>query len=226
MSDAPYGVIFSKNKVIVGVPHGRKIPLATDIERHIRSIGDTYGYWYEGNGGDKESFPAKYRGSWDTEMAKDIDGFPPEFASAMFGNANMDRQIRMVTDLGKTIFESLLNHGSKLSPLEGRQFTKDTLTTYLTNISDSSTDFLSMAKRIATKGYTEKFFRAGVAKTFPTNWTEFPYKAGKEMKKVIDRRDKFVLDQDRGAYFIGAGHLLNMKKLDSSLEIIGGEKAQ
>lgn len=226
MSEAPYGVIFNDKRVIVGVPHGKKIPMSDDIEQRIRVIGDNYGYWYEGDGGDKKLFTANYKGSWDAKMAKDISGYPYEFLSAMFGNANMAKQIRMITNVGKTIFDSIMDHNSELSPLKDKAFSQTTLATYLDSISDSDIDFISMSERIATRGNTEKFFKAGVAKTFPTNWTEFPYKAGKIMKKVIDRRNKFILSQDRGVYFIGAGHLLNMKKLDPNLNIIGGEKAE
>lgn len=225
-SKAPYGVIFSKNKAVVGVPHGQKIPMQEGIERRIRAIGDAHGYWYEGDGGDKKAFPATYKGSWDDKMAKDIDGYPPEFLSAMFGAADMAKQIRMVENPKRNIFDSLLANSGELSPLKGKRFSESTLSTYLSRISDSMVDFEALAKRPATRANVERFFKTGAARTFPANWEKFPHKAGKVMKEFLDRRDRFLLDQKRGVYFVGAGHLLNIKKLDSRVEVVGGDKAQ
>jgi len=224
-ADAPYGVIFDKGKAIVGAPHGRKVPMSESVEKRVRAIGDFYGYWYEGDGGDRKFFPAKYAGSWDAKMAKGISAYPPEFLSAMFGAADMRKQIRMVEDPDRTIFDGLMANNDKLSPLEGRAFSEKTLSSYLSSISDDSIDFRAMAERPATRQNTEKFFKTGAAKTFPSNWEKFPYKAGKVMKEFLDKRDMFLIEQKRGVYVVGAGHLINIQKLDPSLDMVGGEKA-
>ena len=224
-ADAPYGVIFDKQKAIVGAPHGRKIPMSASVEKRVREIGDAHGYWYEGDGGDKKFFPAKYNGSWDDKMAKGIDAYPPEFLSAMFGAADMRKQVRMVEGPQRTIFDGLMANREKLSPLDGRPFSARTLSSYLASISDGDTDFTAMAKQPATRQNTEKFFKTGAAKTFPSNWEKFPHKAGKVMKKFLDTRDRFLIDQKRGVYVVGSGHLVNILKLDPSLEMLGGKKA-
>lgn len=223
--DAPYGVIFGKGKAIVGAPHGRKIPMSESVENRVRAIGDLCGYWYEGDGGDKKFFPAKYTGSWDAKMAKGMSSYPPEFLSAMFSSADMGKQVRMVEGSVGTIFDGLMANNDKLSPLEGRAFSDSTLSSYLSSISDDNTDFSAMAQRPATRQNTEKFFKTGAAKTFPANWEKFPYKAGKVMRKFLDKRDMFLIEQKRGVYVVGAGHLINMQKLDPSLKMVGGERA-
>lgn len=223
---APYGVIFGKSKAIVGAPHGQKIPMSNAIEKRVRAIGDAYGYWYEGDGGDRKFFPANYKGSWDDKMSSGIGAYPPEFLAAMFGEADMGKQVRMVAGPRRTVFEGIMANSDKLSPLDGRRFSEGVLTSYLSSISDDEVDFRALAQRPATTQNVEKFFRAGAARTFPSDWESFPHKAGKVMKKFLDRRDRFLIDQERGVYVVGAGHLLNIKKLDPRLEMVGGEKAR
>lgn len=223
---APYGVVFDGNKVIVGVPHGQDIPMDKGLKRRIREIGKQHGFYYEGDGGDKKLFPAQYKGSWDDKMSKDIKGYPPEFLSAMFGASDMAKQVKMVEDPKRTVFESLLRHNRELSPLKGKRFSDKELTEYLTRISDADTDFAGLARQPATRENVERFFSVGAAKAFPENWEEYPHNVGKAMKDFLDRRDKFLLSQDRGVYFVGAGHLRNMQKLDPKLKVLGGEKAE
>jgi len=226
MSDAPYGVIFTDDKrAIVGVPHGYKIPLGKEVEARIRKIGDTYGYWYEGNGGDKKSFAAKYVGSWDDDLADTIEGFPYEFLGAMFGNAHIDAQIKALTSMNKTIFESIIDNQRAVSYFKDRKFTAATLTKYLTAVSEKDYDFTRMANKIATRPHLKQFFRVGMQRAFPKNWQDFPYPAGKVSKLVLDRRGRYLLSRDSGVYFVGAGHIRNLKQLDPKLVVHGGEKS-
>lgn len=222
----PYGIIFDKNKAIVGVPHGQPLPMDPALKQRLSEIGKTHGFWYEGDGGDKTAFPAPYKGSWDDELARGVKGYPPEFLSAMFSASDLGKQARMVEDPKRTIFDSVLSHNSELSPLKGRKFSKQALSEYLSRISDQDTDFQSLAQQPATRENVDEFFNVGAAKTFPENWETFPHKAGQVMRDFLDQRDKFLLSRDRGVYFVGAGHLKNLKRLNPELEMLGGEKAE
>jgi hypothetical protein len=83
-----------------------------------------------------------------------------------------------------------------------------------------------MSKMKATKENVTKFLRTGEQRMWPDkDWEKYPYPAGKVAKKANDQRDIYLLKQNAGVYFIGAGHLLGLLRLDDSLKMIGGEKA-
>ena len=86
-------VIFDGNKAFVGVAHNSPPNMPPEILKKVKTIGDKYGYWYEGNGGDVPSTTefsdkSKYEGSWDHEFVKTIKGYPPEYLYTLFANTN------------------------------------------------------------------------------------------------------------------------------------------
>jgi hypothetical protein len=211
---APYGVIFQNpNKVFVGMPHGRKPPLSKDLIDRINLIARADGAWYEGDGGDKEYFDTPYKGSWDHKFIKSIKGYPIEFLSAMFGNVKENHIVNRVTDSSKTIFQAILD--SDVNYFNDRDIEDATLTKFLAEM-----DMLEKSKKPATERNTRAFFEEGEDKTWGG---PEPHRFA---QSAVRWRDKFLLAQPDGAYFVGAGHLPSLKKLHPSLRMIGGEKAE
>jgi hypothetical protein len=225
MSDAPYGIIFEGDKkVYVGVPHTLQIPLTEELRSRIDAISDKYGAWYEGDGGDRGSYPTEYRGSWDRSLARQINGYPYEFIAPLFTNIRGNKQVGKLVS-NKSIFDSIIANQDLVSYFKDRDFDAETLRKFLKAISTDKLDFLDMANEVATKQNVTKFLETGEKQMWPSNWTEYPNPAGKVAKKMEDRRNKFLLEQTSGAYFVGAGHIAELKALAPELKVIGGEKS-
>lgn len=227
----PYGVIFSGDKAYVGSPHGKPISLSADVKKRVLDLAKRFGVWYEGDGGDiavnSTLFGDKraYRGSWDDAFAKTVKGYPPEYLSVMFSNVDVNRQKKVFLAPAMSIFDSLLKHQTKKRFFKDREYTSATLTQFLRMVSDDKYNFLELSKKRATKENVDRFFSAGEARMFPKDWDKYPHPAGKVMKKVEDARNQFLLGQKSGVAVVGAGHLIEMLKLDKSLKMIGGSKA-
>lgn len=240
-SEAPFGVIFqSDKKVIVGVQHQKVISLSDELVKKVQAIGDKYGYYYEGIGGDieknKKLFGGKdnYEGSWDDDYEKTVDGTSPDYFM-LFANVTVNKIIDKVTKPDMTIFDSILagyDEDGKHKILYYKHDIKPTaemLTEYLKSVSDKDNDFLAMSNQKATKSNTTKFLRKGEELSWPDDGN--PDAAGstnasKVVQRVSDGRDHYLLSQEEGVYVTGAGHLPNLLKLDKSLKMIGGEEAK
>jgi hypothetical protein len=228
-SEAPNGVIFDgSDKVYVGIEHGNPITLSDELVNKIKTIGEEHGYYYEGSGGDRKNvkkyFGMKYKGGWDDGFIKSIKGYPVEYLYTLFTNTNVNKQKENLPKENSTIFDSIINNQKKFSYMKDRQYDEKTLTKFLEICSEHDKDFIKMSKEQATKENTNKFLDAGEKLMWPKNWEEYPNKAGKLAKKVEDARNKYLLDQESGVYFMGSGHLLDIKDMKKSLKIIGGEK--
>ena len=238
-SEAPYGVIFDGDKAIVGKAHQKPLILSDELIKRIKNIGDKYGYWYEGGGGDVESsspLPTDkkdYKGSFDEEFENSISGTPPEFYYVMFANVTVNHNIRRLTNSDVSIFDSILqgytenNKKWHLYYLRHVAPKADTLKKFFEMISDEKYDFLEMSKIKATKENATEFLRTGEKRMWPSsNWAEYPYNAGKVAQKANKKRDEYLIDQKNGVYVVGSGHLVDLIKLNKSLKMIGGEKAK
>lgn len=228
----PYGVIFiGDRKAIVGSPHGQPIPLTADVKARLAEIAEANGVWYEGNGDDvapnASLFGSKssYRGSWDDAFAKTVDGYPPHFLGGLFSNVEANGQARHFLDPSLSIAESLVEHQKGMRYFKDRAYDRATLDAFLRSVSDEAENFVAMAQKPATQTNLARFFKAGEARMFPRNWMEYPYKAGKVMKKVEDARNAFLIAQPAGVYVAGAGHLVEILKIKPTLTMVGGAKA-
>lgn len=232
ISEAPYGVIFKNNTIAyVGRNHGKPLVLSTSLIKKIKEIGNKYGYWYEGNGGDVEStsnFHNKkiYEGSWDHEFSKTLKSYPPEFLYTIFTNTNVNKQKEKIPNKQKTIFDSIMSLQSEISYLKHKSFDEKTLRKFLMMCSEDNVDFVKMSQLPATSENVNDFLDKGESLMWPKNWKDYPNKAGKVAKKVDDMRNIFLLSRESGVYFAGAGHLIELQKLDKSLKILGGERAE
>lgn len=231
-SPAPHGVIFKGNKVaFVGRNHGKELQVTDELHDKIKKIGDEYGYWYEGgSGGDVSTttgFTKKsmYEGSWDDEFIKTVKGYPPQFLYTIFTNTNVNGQHKYIPNKNKTIFDSIMSLQTKIAYLKDRKFDADTLTKFLKMCNEKDVDFVEMSKLPATQENVNKFLDKGESLMWPKNWQDYPNNAGKVAKWVEDKRNKFLLNREFGVYFMGSGHLIELLRLDKSLKMIGGEKA-
>ena len=230
-SPALYGVIFRGDKVAyVGKNHELPLKVSNEIYKKIKDIGDKYGYWYEGDGGDVStstgfSDKSKYRGSWDDAFVKTVKGYPPEYLYTIFANTKVNHQRENLLNDSISIFDSIMKAQKKIAYLQDRKFDKATLKKFLIMCSEKNVDFIELSKLPATKNNVNMFLNKGEKLSWPKNWEEYPNKAGKVAKKVDDARNTFLIGRTSGVYFAGSGHLTELLRLDKSLKMIGGEKA-
>lgn len=229
---APYGVIFDgTKKAYVGSPHGQPIPLSANLKRKLRALANQNGVWFEGDGKDvmpnRALFGAKsdYQGSWDDALAKTVDGYPYYFLSPLFGNVSVNGPAKAFVDPSISIFESLIKNQSGMRYFSDRSYKASDLQEFFSAVSDQKYNFFKMAQGKATAANLASFLKAGEAQMFPSNWQSYPHNAGKVMKKFEDARNLFVLNQPKGVFVMGAGHLVEIKRLRKSLSMIGGERA-
>ena len=230
-SEAPRGVIFDGNKVYVGKEHMKPLILSDELIEKIKTIGSKYGYWYEGNGGDVSSTngfsdKSNYEGSWDHEFEKTIKGYPPEYLYTLFANTKVNHQRENLLRPSMSIFDSIMKAQKKIAYLKDREFDDSTLKKFLSTCSEKDVDFIKLSELPATKENVNMFLNKGESLSWPKNWQEYPNNAGKVVKKVDDARNTFILNRKTGVYFAGSGHLIELLRLDDSLKMIGGEKAE
>lgn len=233
-SDAPRGIIFhGEKKAFVGKGHGEALKVSDDLLTKIKAIGDKYGYWYEGDGGDVSTstgFSNKkdYEGSWDDEFIKMQKGYDPAFLYTIFTNTNVNKQKKYIPANGMTIFQSIMKLQTKIGYMKDRKFDGDTLTQFLKQCSENDVDFVQMSKLPATKENVNKFLDKGEKLMWPEkNWDKYPNRAGKLAEKIDILRNQYLIDIESGIYFAGSGHLIELKKMlkrqNESFTMIGGE---
>jgi hypothetical protein len=230
--NAPSGVIFDGNKkAYVGSHHGKSIILSNDLKTKILNLAKEYGIWYEGNGDDIapniKLFGNKkaYVGSWDKEFAKTVKGYPIHFIGGIFSNVKENNRVKKLTSPNLSIFDAIIKKQKGNKYFEDRSYNENDLTKFLVAASEDNVDFLKMSQLSATEENMRKFLTTGEKLMWPDNWQEYPNKLGKLAKKAEDERNRFVLKQKQGVFVLGSGHLLELKALDKSLKMIGGEKA-
>lgn len=234
--DAPRGVIFhGDKKVFVGKQHGAALKLSQDLIDKIKAIGNKYGYWWEGTGGDISTttgFSNKkdYEGSWDDEFIKTQKGYDPAFLYTLFTNTNVNKQKEYIPANNMTIFESIMKLQTKIGYMKDRKFDAETLTKFLRQCSEDDADFVQMSKLPATKENVNRFLDKGEKLMWPEkNWEKYPNRAGKLAEKIDILRNEFLINAGSGVYFAGSGHLTELKKLlkskKASFIMIGGEDA-
>lgn len=235
-SKAPHGVIIDGNRAFVGKNHGKPLILSDDLLEKIKDIGDKYGYWYEGNGGDVASSSPlpndkkQYEGSFDDDFQESVKGTPPEFYYVMFSNVDVNKAVDKLTNPKLSIFDSIMSGYTEDKKKRQLYYMRDvspdanTLKKFLQMVSDDEHDFLEMSKMPATEENSKKFLKTGEKRMWPKNWNEYPNNAGKVAQKANSRRDRYLADQKEGVFVVGSGHLVDIVKLSKSFKMIGGEK--
>jgi len=216
----PEGVIYLNDRTaIVGIKHGQPLRLDPKDAKKVKELADKYGAWYEGNGMDREGTQKvidSYRGSWDDDLfASKIKGYPYQFLYVLFANIKENNTVegQIGFDPKVSIFKRILDSQPKANYFPDRTFGSKQLTKFLSAISEGPYDFVEMSKKPATESNVKKFFKIGSELSWPENWWEYPYKAGKVAKQATDLRDKFLVSRKSGVYVTGGGHLTAIKDI-------------
>jgi len=205
-------VIFAGDKAFIGADHGKQILLSPEDKKKIESLARKYGVWYEGAGGDvapnKNLFsPEDYEGSWDSEFAKAVKGYPYEFLYTLFTNTAVNKQAQALIAPNKTIYASIMDAQKKVGYFKDRRFSEETLSKFLKACASVGLDFLNMSQKKATADNVAQFLKAGERLMWPSNWTEYPNAAGKIAQKAENARIKFIKNADSGVYVVGKDNL-------------------
>lgn len=243
-STAPYGVLFYKDRIIVGVNHGKQVRVTdNNLVSKIQDHGNKHGFYYEGDGGDAEQkiFNLKsmkdYKGGFDKIFNKSQKEFPYELISGLASNTETNKQYDWIAKAGEngknSIFDAILKINlGKIMDLP--ELTPKVLEKFLKRI-----NLLDKAKNTkATKENAKKFITDMENEGYEHKDSDGKYdwkEANTEMQKVSqegeDLRNNFILDKSKpGVFIIGAGHLESMKRIldgrKEDYEMIGGEKIE
>jgi len=189
--------------MFVGQEHGKKIVINEEIKKAINK----YGAWYEGNGDDRIE-GIKYQGSWDDKLAKEVRGYPKEFLFVIFTNTAVNKQKEILKGAGN-IFDRILRSQKEIGYFKNKRFNSDTLIAFLKEIGGN---FLQKSQKEATKKNVASFVDEGEKLMWESGDT-----AAKEMAdKANEYRDRWLLKQPEGVYFVGSDHLKMLKSLSTN----------
>lgn len=244
----PYGVIiFDNNKILVGDDHETPLELSDDLTNKIVKIANQYGYWGEGTGiGQnnaiiKSNFynklhPKMYKGSWDEDAMNNVsDDIKINFLYALFSNPIENKRIEKLTKQAKpneTIIDLLSRTIPSWSADMGKfNLEKKDVEEFLKNVSEKNINFYEMSHQVATAENIKTFITKGSELQWPETpenpnlWKSYPYKMGKFARKATTYRDEYLINAGSGIYFVGCGHLLDIKDMvGDKIEILGGEE--
>ena len=204
-------VFLNPTTVIVGQAHGQPLELSPNTLKQIQAIAAKHGAYYEGNGTDRAYTKGqidRYVGSWDDEVAKTANPNDPKWLYVLFANVDANNRVQRVgVDPKDTIFNRLLAT-AKDNSFQGIGYTSQALQKFLQMSSEGKYDFVKMSQQPATQENLTRFLKAGEALMWPSNWEQYPNKAGKIAKAAtVDVRDQYLATRKAGVYVTGSGHL-------------------
>ena len=204
-------VFLNPTTVVVGQAHGQPLELSPDTLKKIQDIAAKHGAWYEGNGTDRSYTKGqidRYVGSWDDEVAKSASPNDPKWLYVLFANVDENNRVQRVgVDPKDTIFNRLLA-GAQDNSFQGIGYTAQALQKFLQMASEGKYDFVKMSQQPATQENLTRFLKAGEALMWPSNWEQYPNRAGKIAKAAtVDVRDQYLATRKAGVYVTGSGHL-------------------
>ena len=189
--------------VFVGQEHGKDIKLPLEI----KNLANQVGAFYEGAGGDKLS-GIKYKGSWDDLASKSIKGYPSEYLYTIFTNTDVNKQKDALVS-NSTIFDSILKNQQQIGYFKDRRYGPKELNSFLESMGQ---EFLSDSQKAATEKNVESFLKRGEK----LMWESGDTKARKMADKANESRQRWLLSQPKGVFFVGSDHLEMLKKLNDS----------
>jgi GNAT superfamily N-acetyltransferase len=204
-------VFLNPDTVVVGQEHGQPLELSPDTLKKVQAIAAKHGAWYEGNGTDRSYTKGqidRYAGSWDDEVAKTASPNDPKWLYVLFANVDENNRVKRVgVDPKDTIFNRLMDSAQDNS-FQGIGFTALALKKFLSMASEGKYDFVKMSQQPATQENLTRFLKAGEDLMWPSNWEQYPNKAGKIAKAAtVDVRDQYLATRKAGVYVTGGGHL-------------------
>ncbi len=204
-------VFLNPTTVIVGQAHGQPLELSPNTLKKIQAIAAKHGAYYEGNGTDRSYTKGqidRYVGSWDDEVAKTASPNDPKWLYVLFANVDENNRVQRVgVDPKDTIFNRLLTTAQDNS-FQGIGYTAQALQKFLQMASEGKYDFVKMSQQPATQQNLTRFLKAGESLMWPSNWEQYPNRAGKIAKAAtVDVRDQYLATRKAGVYVTGSGHL-------------------
>jgi hypothetical protein len=209
-------VIDGDKRAVVGVKHGSPptIRNAKDFEK-IKSIGDEYGYWYEGGGGDKEVVKRvfgniKYEGSWDDKIAKNKVANPHIFVFTMFSNTAENGTVKKVQRAkGNTIYEKACNSYKEWAHEMIKGKSKGTVSALIDKFFKKlGRDYYNDANQ---PNISDKDVQIFIESVEADMWDGWPNGTGPAFEMAYEanfQRDRDCLKTIKsGVIFIGDGHL-------------------
>ena len=219
-------VFLNPTTVIVGQAHGQPLELSPNTLRQIQAIAAKHGAYYEGNGTDRAYTKGqidRYVGSWDDEVAKTANPNDPKWLYVLFANVDENNRVQRVgVDPKDTIFNRLLAT-AKDNSFQSIGYTSQALQKFLQMSSEGKYDFVKMSQQPATQENLTRFLKAGEALMWPSNWEQYPNKAGKIAKAAtVDVRDQYLATRKAGVYVTGSGHLKAVQNITGKQGVAEG----
>lgn len=204
--------------MFVGVPHGSAPVVAPNTVQQVKSVGAENGFYYEGNGDDREhvnrSFgPINYRGSLDN-LVNVPDGSRSNFLYTMFSNPppQTDAMVRRLTGSSSILDALDANRDDVAHEAVRGRLTRDDIVTFLRD-----TGLQDYADRPATERDLRSFVDRGSSLMWPDNWEEFPNPAGRVAQAAAQQRLRSLTERGSGVYFLGQDNLRLLQSVDPSL---------
>jgi hypothetical protein len=186
--------------VFVGQEHGAP----ADVPQDIRDLANQVGAFYEGSGGDKLP-DIRYRGSWDDAASRSVKGYPPEYLYTIFTNTDVNKQKDALVGDG-TIFNNLLKNQQQVGYFKDRRFNRKDLSNFLQSMGP---EFLRDSQNPATESNVEDFLKRGEQ----LMWESGDTPARQLADKANESRQRWLLNQPKGVFFMGSDHVQKLKEL-------------
>jgi len=228
----PHGVLAHRNKLYVGVNHGRPVEIADRrLVDRIKRHGKNFGYFLEGP---RDSVTAvdhaqplfnlkgvdDYAGSWDDDRMRRLKsvGLKAHNFSPLATNVDVNWSSigQKMIDPNKSILDSLTGMSNQAPWFKsvGLPVTRDHLTDYLTQASEGVKNNENFAQWAASKKATprnvRKFLTTLERYSWPDNWNTDKYESGAHRLAMMETRERDAHTIDHmgpGVYFAGSGHL-------------------
>jgi hypothetical protein len=212
--------IIDASRAFVGLEHGKKPALAKDVVEKIKKIGDKYGYWYEGGGGDKEVVKPlfgdiEYEGSWDEEISSEKIKNEYVYVFTLFSNTAENSTVQKVSSVkGKTVFEKALNSRKQWAHEAIRDKSKEEFEDLMNKFfSKLGRDYYKDSQAEATDDNVASFIESVESDM----WDNWPDGNGPAFEMAFeansDRDNKLLKKFKTGVFFIGMGHIELLNKL-------------
>lgn len=220
-------IIDKPDRAFVGVDHGITPHLLDDEIKKIKEIGNTYGYWYEGNGGDidivqhlftkkdKKNKEIEYEGSWDDKISNIESRYPYVYIYTLFANTYENKTLDKINrSNGKTVFDKIMNCYTEWTHEKLKTKSKKEISSLLKKfIKELGTDYYSDLKKEGTEENINNFILS-IENDMWDNWPDGDNPAAKLAFRANSERDQHLINTiDKGVIFIGRGHLVLLEKL-------------
>lgn len=206
--------IIDGDRAFVGVEHGVGIQVPDEAVQKIKALGDQYGYWYEGGGGDrdvvkKQFGPIEYEGSWDDAISSEKAKNEYVYVFTLFSNTAENNTVdKVISAEGDTVFEKAFNSRK----LWAHEAIRDKSAAEFADLMDQffsklGKDYYQDSQGDATDENVASFIESVEADM----WDNWPDGNGPAFEMAFeansDRDNKLLKKFKKGVFFIGMGHI-------------------